>query len=245
MSTPKQFNIYKITNRLTGKSYIGVTTYTVKYRWESHVRTTRKTARKSKTAITEAIIKYGPEAFEVAHLASSKSVDDMLEVERALISQENTLAPNGYNLTDGGEKSKAITDDVRRKLSIAATGVKHSTEALARRSASLKKHWQIRKRKSQEEYSAIVRKAWEARRVNGNDTHEVSMETREKISKGRRGIRHKPETIAVLAEKSRLYFAANGSRWTGRKHTDETKAKFVAAWARRKAKAQDGQLGLL
>lgn len=182
MGCKPQFNIYKITHRETGKAYIGVTTYTVKYRWESHIRSVRRKSVKSKTAITQAIAKYGADAFDVVHIASSFSRDGMLETERLLIAQERTKAPFGYNLTDGGDRMFNPSEDVRRRIALAATGVIRTPESIAKQSLSLREHWKTRERKTKEEYSAIVRKAWQIRRANGNDTYIMPDSTKANIS---------------------------------------------------------------
>lgn len=88
--------IYKATNKITGLSYIGFTKGTAVDRLTQHVREGHSLHR----AITE----YGIENFDLEVLEES---DDWLylvsEREAALIKEHNTRAPNGYNLTNGGE----------------------------------------------------------------------------------------------------------------------------------------------
>lgn len=86
--------IYKITNKVNGKSYIGQS-IDINRRWNEH-----KTGSYT-SAIHLAIIKYGIENFiwEILEECSIKELDIK---EKYYIQQYNTLAPNGYNLTDGG-----------------------------------------------------------------------------------------------------------------------------------------------
>lgn len=238
---PPRFHIYKITNLVNGRAYIGVTTATVKFRWESHIRATRK-ARGSKQVITRAIMKYGPDAFVVEHIASARNKEDMLATERLLIVQEGTKGPAGYNSTDGGDRLHNPTAEVRAKLAAAATGKRPSTETCARRSASVKNAWKSRPAKTAEEYKEILAKSWVQRRLNGNDTHVVSEETKAKMSASKTGKTFDDEFKAKVSAGLRRWIAENGSHWTGRKHTDETRAKLVAAWALRKARAADTNL---
>lgn len=203
MGRTPHFNIYKITHRETGKAYIGVTTYTVKYRWESHIRSVRRESVKSKTAITAAIAKYGPDAFDVVHTASALSKEDMLATERYLIVQEQTKAPLGYNLTDGGDRLANPAAEVRAKLALAAAGVIHSPETRAKMSASLRLRWKNGPRKTKEEYREIVRRAWEVRRANGNDTYIMPESTKAAISAAKKayyaGKRVTPGQLGLFA----------------------------------------------
>ena len=93
--------IYKITNKINGKAYIGRTVCKKVYdRWKSH-----KSAKSGGgiSAIKAAILKYGEEnfIFETLHKASSEN--ELSELEAKIIKELNTMAPNGYNLTTGGE----------------------------------------------------------------------------------------------------------------------------------------------
>lgn len=95
--------IYAITNKLNGKRYIGMTEQSLRERFSQH-----KLAAKNgvDTALCFAMRKYGAEVFEAETLAImlpgfSRKV--LCEIERLLIKQENTVAPNGYNMTPGGD----------------------------------------------------------------------------------------------------------------------------------------------
>jgi group I intron endonuclease len=83
-------HIYKITNQITDKSYIGYSDK-VEARWNDHKH------GKGSLLIYQAIKKYGIEnlTFEVLAEASESEED-------AYIQKYNTMAPNGYNLTPGG-----------------------------------------------------------------------------------------------------------------------------------------------
>lgn len=88
--------LYKITNNVNAKMYIGVT-INPKRRWKQHLR--MKTNCK---ALKSAMKKYGKENFEFTLLCCGEDqyIDD-LEVK--FIDFYNTVAPNGYNITLGGE----------------------------------------------------------------------------------------------------------------------------------------------
>ena len=91
--------IYKATNMINNLAYIGFTKGTAENRFAAHVR--------EGCSLHRAIKEWGAENFSLEVLEES---DDWLhlvtEREPALIEEHNTLAPNGYNLTKGGEYSQ-------------------------------------------------------------------------------------------------------------------------------------------
>ena len=98
--------IYKIINKVNGKLYIGQS-IDIKDRWEQH----RYKAFNSKevaynSAIHQAFRKYGMEAFEFEVIEECLK-EELDEKERYWIAFYNSLSPNGYNITPGGQKGKA------------------------------------------------------------------------------------------------------------------------------------------
>lgn len=85
--------IYKITNNINGKIYIGQSTR-VKTRWEEHKNRPRE-------AIGEAIKKYGFENFTFEMIEECKEEQQLDEREKYWINYYNSYE-NGYNLTLGG-----------------------------------------------------------------------------------------------------------------------------------------------
>lgn len=53
------------------------------------------------------------------------SFQDLDIKEKIWIEKLNTLHPNGYNLTTGGEQSKCYSEETKNKISIATSGEKH------------------------------------------------------------------------------------------------------------------------
>lgn len=106
--------IYKITNKLNGKAYIGQTrSGDVKDRWKVH-----KSAHSGggRNAIKRAIQKYGVENFEFETLCKADSEAQLNEFEKKYIAELNTLAPNGYNLMTGGAAPRH-SEETKKKLS--------------------------------------------------------------------------------------------------------------------------------
>lgn len=109
--------------------YIGVTTRSVEKRWKyGHLQP----GGKGRSALKEAIKKYGKEAFTITHIASAKNAVDLSELEKILVSQYNTIAPNGYNLTPGGFENIVSSKEVRKKIADANRGKKRTPEQCVR-----------------------------------------------------------------------------------------------------------------
>lgn len=87
--------IYKIINLINNKQYIGQS-IDIETRWQQH-----KTSNKN-YILYQAFKKYGLEnfSFEIIEECSKEKLD---EREQYWIKYCNTLTPNGYNMTSGGE----------------------------------------------------------------------------------------------------------------------------------------------
>jgi group I intron endonuclease len=116
--------IYKITNTVSGKSYIGETKEEdVERRWKQHKNTIKH--GRGCPALQDAVRKYGWDAFkfEIVVICFDENRYDM---EQHYIKKYNTLVPNGYNITLGGVGGGFI-------------GKKHTPETLAKIKESLAK----------------------------------------------------------------------------------------------------------
>ena len=113
--------VYKITNKISGKLYIGQTVQKVSTRWIQH-KCDAKT-RKYHSVLHRAMNKHGIENFEIKIIARCNSMEEMNHREAYYINTFNTLAPNGYNAAEGG-KNHRLTDAQKIKLSKLKMGVK-------------------------------------------------------------------------------------------------------------------------
>ena len=99
--------IYKITNKVNGKSYIGQTRYTVEFRWRQHQH------KKDNTHFHCAIAKYGADNFTVETLEECE-LAEMDSREIYYIAKFDTYN-NGYNSSTGGDgmkgHSRVLTDN--------------------------------------------------------------------------------------------------------------------------------------
>jgi len=94
--------IYKITNILNYKSYIGKTTKTLNKRWSKHLN--RLKYNKDNIYFYNALRKYGIENFTLKTLCECSSWEIMSIMETFMIMVHKThVSEDGYNLTWGGE----------------------------------------------------------------------------------------------------------------------------------------------
>lgn len=91
------FLIYKITNLINKKIYIGRTIQLLKDRWSKHVSDSKN--KNAKMAISHAIAKYGAQNFSIELIEKCASLDEMKRRESFYISSLNSMDRNvGYNL---------------------------------------------------------------------------------------------------------------------------------------------------
>ncbi len=93
--------IYRIHNIVSGKSYIGETKKAdVETRWKGHIQAISR--GQGCPALRDAIKKYGWDKFKFTVLIVCFDEDRFI-YEREYIKKYNSVVPNGYNITSGGE----------------------------------------------------------------------------------------------------------------------------------------------
>lgn len=111
--------IYLATHREDGMMYVGQTVQDLKKRWgNGHVWRAFHGDKRSCSYLSNAIVKYGPDAFTVETLDHAISKEELDAKERFWIAFLDTRAPNGYNLKDGGARGKPHPEsEAKRKAS--------------------------------------------------------------------------------------------------------------------------------
>lgn len=148
------YTVYRLTNTITGLSYIGLTTVGLHGRWLSHLNRVREGKRKSR--IYRALTDYGPPAFEREQLAQTLSKVEGERLEAFYIKKFDTYL-NGYNSNWGGSGFAEFPDEIKRKISAAQKGkiippetrekmaaAKRGDKSLALRFGDRRKHYLIR-----------------------------------------------------------------------------------------------------
>ena len=117
--------VYLITNTVNNKRYVGQRICNdVNSRWNQHKRKDTKTVGKY---LLSAYEKYGIDKFKFQIICVCFN-EDCNKYEEEYIKKYNTLAPNGYNLTTGGNRAnpypkkntkerKKLSDETKKRIS--------------------------------------------------------------------------------------------------------------------------------
>lgn len=131
------FHIYKITNNVNGKIYIGQTSKTIEWRFKGHVYNAKCGGQ---NYFYTAIRKYDKENFSIESLCSCQSKKNADRLEVMFIKKFDSMNPKiGYNMTVGGEGGLQ-TQEVRDKIALTKSGMdlRHTPEAKEKISAAMK-----------------------------------------------------------------------------------------------------------
>lgn len=110
------WEIYKHTNKTTGKSYIGMTCRGMKDRWWKHCHEARSG---STTHFHRALRKYGEDNWESEVIRSGlATIEEANQAEIVEIANYDSIA-NGYNCSTGGDQctmSAEVVKEITRKI---------------------------------------------------------------------------------------------------------------------------------
>lgn len=201
--------IYKITNILNGKFYIGMTKNSLDERINSHIKRS-KNKKTSQTYFHRALEKYGIENFKCEIIDDSAiTKEDMIELEIKYI---NELKPH-YNLTKGGDGISEPTEEIKRKISESNKGKVFSESTLKIRSEKMKLKWK------DDEYRKKVSES--LKKVCNTDEGKKRLSMASSSSKKNKGKNHTEE------HKKKISKALMGrpSSMKGKTYSDEVKKK--------------------
>jgi group I intron endonuclease len=195
--------LYRITNQLNSKVYIGQTVDD-KARWGAH-QSFAKNPEKTGQYIHRAMAKYGVENFIYEVIAACRTQEDADETETTLIKQyDSRNIENGYNIAPGGNQAwnaglpkeqqpmygKKQSDYQKQRCSETHKGVSWGTHT----------------------------EEWKQKASLQRMGHPTSEETIAKISQAQIG--------KVISKETRAKMAASAKFRPRRKHSSETKAKM-------------------
>jgi group I intron endonuclease len=213
--------IYKITNLINGKKYIGETTLKdPSKRWVGHLRAIHQ--GKGCPLLRKAVEKYGKDNFKFEVICEC-SLEERYEKEKEYITSENSIVPNGYNATAGGAGGGFI-------------GKKHSEETIVKMRDSIKKVYsEMSDEKRKEMYSNRkkskgfkISEATKKKLSERMKSHTVSEETRHKVSESLKKYHSSIKTKAQTEETRHKISEAAKKRIensTPMKYSDEMKQK--------------------
>jgi group I intron endonuclease len=237
--------IYRITNKLNGKHYVGQTKDLEK-RWKTHVQSAESGFGH---LLHSAIRKYGSTNFEFVLI---ENCEDNLanELEKKWILHYESFG-KGYNLTTGGDceferseitiqkmseskKGHEVSEETKEKIGKANRGRIRTKKVREKLSLSLKGH------EVSEETREKIRK--------GHLNKVISEETRKKISEAKSGKKQDLEVVKRRAEKLKGKKCSEetrkkiGAANSGRIQTEERKQKTRDAWARWRLKKEQEKI---
>lgn len=131
--------IYKVTNLVNNKIYIGQTIQNLHVRIYHHFYESKN----ANCYFHHAINKYGKENFVAEEICSATSIENLNHLEEHFISYYDSLSPNGYNIVFGGNNFKRVrspmegkhhSEETKQKMSKSATGKPKSLEAVRKMS---------------------------------------------------------------------------------------------------------------
>ena len=129
--------IYKITNLVNNKIYIGQTINSIDKRFKQHL--SQVNCANICSALYSAFTKYGKENFIIESIVSGEySREELNELEIFYIKKFDSLSPNGYNLQSGGN-SFMVVESVKKQTSEKLKGREITWKAKV--SEGLKKIW--------------------------------------------------------------------------------------------------------
>jgi group I intron endonuclease len=133
------YSIYRFTNLINNKMYIGFTSYTPDERYKLHISACNDSRNvERKQHIHSAMLKHGVENFKFDIIYQSMDFEHCLSMETYFIKEYNTFGgKSGYNHTMGGEdrkRSDATIEKHRNKMK----GKKQSDEHKAKRGLTIR-----------------------------------------------------------------------------------------------------------
>lgn len=110
-------SIYKITNKLSGKIYVGQTVNKVEDRFYEH-----RTEKRNNRHISSSLKKHGVDNFLMEEIYIAFCKEKLNSAEVLFVSKFNCLSPNGYNHRAGGDQNGICSEELKQKISNAKMG---------------------------------------------------------------------------------------------------------------------------
>ena len=203
--------VYKITNLINNKIYVGKTTKSINKRFSEHVKESKNLL--SKRYLCSAIRKYGKENFSIETIQLCESIEKLNKSEIYWIKELNSKAPNGYNLTNGGDGNNGyiFTDEGREKIRMSLLG------RICTESTRVKLHNSLKGRVVPKEEKIKIS-------LSKKGTH-LSEEHKNKIK----------NSILQSVKEGRINHVPSGKEnpFYGKRHSKETIEKIKIKWSKK------------
>lgn len=169
--------VYEALNLKTGFRYVGQTVSVLRKRWNGHCQSA-KSGRGWE--LSKAIREHGSDTFQLKILCECETKQDLNVAERKFIAELNTVWPNGYNMTNGGEGPCEVT---RQLIS------QRTKEAMSKLDPSWKERQKIaiQSEEVRNKISESTREAMQRPEMKEKMQSLMTDEMRERISKKLKG----------------------------------------------------------
>jgi group I intron endonuclease len=209
--------IYKLTYKESRKAYIGQTIRDIHKRLEEHQQLRSSGCR----AIYNAIKKHGWDNFDKEWYEVPD--EELNFYEEMLVALLGTLAPNGYNLMEGGGSTGKRSEETKKKISEAQTGENNNMFG--------KEHTEETKQKMSEA------KSGEKHPMYGK-TH--TEETKQKMSEAKTGEKHHASKKVYQYTLDGTYVDSYGSFGEAARAIGKTDGSYIGLCAGGKRKKAYG-----
>ena len=240
--------IYECKNKIDGKAYIGQTTRTLEIRKEEHRNSIVEEGFKH-LPFYRALKKHGWENFIWRIVdETAKTTDELDELEKFYIKKLNTLAPNGYNSTLGGDSpggwNKGLTKETDERIA------RHSA-AMTGRVLSEENLKNVREANQRPERKAKISKAMKGKSKPEGTGAKISAAKKNKTYEEIYGIEGaEKQKVKLSAAKFKNWkdpdyrknqsIARKGKKMP--KWTRERRNRVKATWDLKKQKAENGKI---
>ena len=174
--------VYKITNTIEDKSYIGATIHAPEKR-----RIREHLSGHGNRLIADAVKKHGKDAFTYEVLEANVLDECLPDLELAYIKKFNTFAPHGYNLTHDGTGHGTPCEDTRRKISESLKGENHHLFGKGHSAATRRKISESLKGEKNPNFGKPISEVHKRRISEANKGRKCSEAHKRRISEANKG----------------------------------------------------------
>lgn len=230
---------YIITNSVNGKEYVGITSSSIGCRWSQHLSETKRNNLDSRSYLHKAINKYGENFFSIEEKIRKGTWEEVCSWEKETIKERNSKAPNGYNLTDGGEGALGAirTSEFKKKLSKAKKDFysdPKKREEQSIREKELRKDPKFRKEQSERSKNLWKNTIYREKTIKGNKKRWEDPNMRRKHYIGlKKATTDNPEWLKKMQVKNKVQ--ANDPEWRAKVRAGIQKIALTEEFKKKKS----------
>lgn len=162
--------IYKITNKINGKIYVGQTSLSIEKRFDKHIKCAESKVNRH---LYDSMNHYGYDNFIIEMIEDNILKENIDERERFWISELHSRSPKGYNMTEGGGGGYTLgswDEDSRKELyksqALSRTGSKRTEQQKQRMSESSKLRYQNKTKEEKEIIAAKISQTLKEKKIS-------------------------------------------------------------------------------